>query len=486
MRNSLIYCGIGLGVINAFSIQGQEKKQNVLFIAIDDLRPELHCYGAEHMITPNIDRLAAQGTLFQQAYCQQAISAASRNSLLTGLRPDAIGIYDLATNFRKHVPDVVTLPQCFKENGYRTEAVGKIYHVGHGNIDDSVSWSVPKWDVNARLGRLRRVNNGDTVNIQTGLPRVSGEILPYYASNLPEEDMVDARTVEVAIQRMKEIKDNPFFLAVGLVKPHLPFVAPGKYWEMYNEEDIIIPEKKEPEDVSKFGLGSFEELRKYHGMPKTGHVSDAETKKLIHGYRACVSFVDAQIGLLLKALEDNGLADNTIIVLWGDHGWKLGEYGNWCKHSNMEMDTRAPLIISVPGKKKGNVTRSLVEFIDIYPTLCELAGLKKPRHLEGESLVPVLNNPDHQVKEVAISQYPRGKNNKYMGYSMRAGNYRYTRWVLFNSPEKTIVERELYDHSKGEVADKNLASLSAYSQKIEELDDLMTRELGKYEVFTTQ
>lgn len=483
MKNSIVYCGISLGVMNILSIKGQEEKPNILFIAVDDLRSELSCYGNEYMITPNIDRLAERGTLFQNAYCQQAVSAPSRNSLMTGLRPDAIGIYNLSTNFRQNVPDVVTLPQYFKENGYQSEAVGKIYHVGHGNIDDTDSWSVPKWDVNSQLGRLPKINRGDTINIETGSPRISGKVLPYYISDQPEEDMVDARVVEVAIQRMYELKDEPFFLAVGLVKPHLPFVAPKKYWDIYNEDDIVVPDVRVPEGVSDFALIPFGELRKYHGIPETGLLSYKESQKLIHGYRASVSFIDAQIGLLLKALEENGLMDNTVIVLWGDHGWKLGEYGNWCKHSNMELDTRAPLIISAPGMEKSSITNSLVEFVDIYPTLCDLAGLSKPQHLEGVSLIPVLNDPEHQVKKVAISQYPRGKNDKYMGYSMRVGDYRYTRWVLFNSPEKTIVDRELYDHSKGDVADRNLAVLPEFKKKIEEFDDLMTRELAKYKVF---
>ena len=479
MKQSVFYIGLGLSMASSLFAQKKDQKPNILFIAVDDLRPELSCYGADYMHTPNIDRLASKGTLFQQAYCQQAVSSASRNSLLTGYRPDAIGIYDLATFFRTNVPDVITLPQHFKNNGYKTETVGKIYHISHGNQDDSISWSVPKWNPNKELGYLEKISNGDTTNLE-GNPRIDKKLLPYFASNISTEDMTDSRVTTVALQRMKEIKkEEPFFLAVGFVKPHLPFVAPKKYWELYDEKDIVIPERKEPEDMPSISMPSFGELRSYYGIPNKGFLNDKDTKGLIHGYRACVSFVDEQVGRLLDALEENGLADNTIIVLWGDHGWKLGEYGNWCKHSNMEYDTQVPLIIAAPGYQKNQTTKSLVEFVDIYPTLCDLAGLEKPNHLQGQSMLPIMKNPNYKTKNVAISQYPRGDN---MGYSMRVGDYRYTRWVNFHSPNRQVVARELYDHSNGKLADKNLANDPNYKKRVDQLDELLTYELKKYTV----
>lgn len=467
---------------NIYSFANNRK--NILFIVVDDLRPELNCYGASYMHTPNIDRLASQGVLFQRAYCQQSVSAPSRNSVLTGLRPDGIGIYNLSTFFRKNIPNVVTLPQHFKENGYQTEQVGKIFHTGHGNSDDSLSWSIPKWEPDQILGELTPLVRKDTTGLESDFPKKEGKMLPYYASNVPEENMTDSRNVTIAIERLKKLKEKPFFLAVGLIKPHLPFVAPKKYWDMYDENNIIVPEKQTPKNMPEYALADFGELRKYYGIPAEGNLDNNISKSLIHGYRACTSYIDAQVGRLLDAIEENGLSNNTIIILWGDHGWKLGEYGSWCKHSNMEMDVNAPLIISTPKGKSNIKTTSIVEFVDIYPTLCELAGLKAPLHLQGESLVPILNNPQHKVKDVAISQYPRGKGNKIMGYSMRTDKYRYTRWIKFNSPKKEIVKQELYDLSNTKVANINLANDEKYEQIIIEMDRKLSKELSKYQTYT--
>ena len=485
MKKRITVCGLGLVLCNLFTLQAKNEGKNnlnVLFLVVDDLRPELNCYGADYMHTPNIDNLASNGVLFQRAYCQQAVSGPSRNSVLTGLRPDGIGIYNLSTFFRKNVPDVVTLPQYFKDNGYETEQVGKIFHTGHGNSDDSISWSKPKWIPNEVLGKLQPITHNDTTNLEADYPKVRKKMLPYYSSKAPEENMSDYRTVSVAIERLKELKNKPFFLAVGLVKPHLPFVAPKKYWDMYEENSIDIPDRNVPEAMSSYALVDFGELRKYHAIPKEGTLDDALSKSLIHGYRACTSFIDAQIGRLMEAIKENGLSENTIIILWGDHGWKLGEYGEWCKHSNMEVDVNAPLIISVPNMQKNKKTNSIVEFVDIYPTLCELAGLPIPEHLQGTSLVPILNNSKSKVKDVAISQYPREQKYRIMGYSMCTDKYRYTRWIRFNSPKKEIVEQELYDLTDGKTPMINLAEDKHYKKIVKKMDDKLTKELSKYSV----
>lgn len=465
--------------------QHTAKKYNVLFIAVDDLRSELACYGASYMHTPNIDNLAAQGTLFKEAYCQQSICAPSRNSVLTGLRPDAINIYDLKTFFRTKLPDVVTLPQFFKNNGYRTEAVGKIYHMGHGNKDDRESWSIPSWKYKDQMN-FAPITRGDTIKLESDFPEIQGSSqLPYYCSAAPESNMTDAVIADIAIERLQALKDSTFFMAVGFIKPHLPFVSPKKYWDLYDHASIKVPLQNEPKGLSDLALLTFGELRKYHGIPKRGLLDEETSRNLIHGYRAAVSMVDAQVGRLMETLRENGLDKNTIIVLWGDHGWKLGDYGNWCKASNMEMDVNAPLIISAPGYPKGLKTSSLAEFVDIYPTLCSLAGLSQPAHLQGTSLVPVLKDPAAKVNDVAISQYPRGKSlgydNKleYMGYTMRYENYRYTRWQKYEHPEE-VVDRELYDQSNGAIVDKNLAKITKYKSLIEEFDKIMTAELSKY------
>jgi iduronate 2-sulfatase len=334
-------------------IAGEKPKPNVLFIAVDDLRTELNCYGATHMRTPNMDRLASQGVLFKKAYCQQAVCAPSRNTVMTGLRPDALGIYDLATYFRTKVPDVITLSEHFKNNGYRAETTGKIYHTGHGNQDDHQSWSVAKWNHGDVIRTLEKVSRGDTVGLESDFPKINNLNLPYYCSDAPEENMSDAIIGKIGVDRIKALKDSTFFLAVGFIKPHLPFVAPRKYWNLYDRSKIKIPARKSPEGMPDFALARFGELRKYHNIAETGYLDDETSRNLIHGYYASVSMIDAQIGKLLDALEENGLMDNTIVVLWGDHGWKLGEYGDWCKHSNFELDTNAPLLISAPGMKKG-------------------------------------------------------------------------------------------------------------------------------------
>ena len=465
----------------------QHKSPNILFIAVDDLRTEINCFGATHMHTPNLDRLAKQGMIFKRAYCQQAVCAPSRNSLLTGLRPDATGIYDLYTFFRTKNPDVITLPQHFKNNGYHTESMGKIYHLGHGNSDDKLSWSVPPFNKSEELRKLTKITRGDTTGLESDFPAVKGVKIPWYCSPMPEKNMTDGIISNHAVQRINELKDSTFFLAVGFIKPHLPFVSPKKYWDLYNPSEIKIPERKTPENMPELALHQFGELRKYHGIPATGYLNDETSRNLIHGYYAAVSMIDAQVGKLLDALEENGLLENTIVVLWGDHGWKLGDYGGWCKHTNFETDTNAPLFFSVPWLEKGLQTQSLAEFVDIYPTLCELAELPLPEHLEGQSLLPILENPQAKVNEVAISQYPRGKGLGYdrkseiMGYSMRTENYRFTRWQKYENPNE-VVAIELYDHSHSKTAQENLASKKEYAAKISELNQKLDAELSKYKL----
>ena len=486
MNKKITTCVFGFASVLTAS-SATPAKPNVVFIAVDDLRTELNCYGAKQMHTPNIDRLAGQGVLFERAYCQQAVCAPSRNTIMTGMRPDALGIYDLPTFFRMKAPGVVTLAQHFKNNGYRTEAVGKIFHTGHGNQDDTLSWSVPKWNHAAKFRQLKKINRGDTTGLESDAPKINNLNLPFYCSDAPEENMSDFQIAKIAVERIKAMKDKSFFMAVGFLKPHLPFIAPRKYWNLYDPSKIEIPERKIPEGMPDLSLVSFGELRKYHGIPEKGFIDDDTSRKLIHGYYACVSMIDEQVGKLLDVIHNEGLTGNTIVILWGDHGWKLGEYGNWCKHSNMETDANAPLLISAPGIKKGVKTRSLAEFVGIYPTLCDLAGVEKPSHLEGKSLLSILINPSAVVNEVAISQFPRGKSLGYdnkleiMGYSMRTGNLRYTRWQKYENPED-VVAVELYDHSKGKVATVNLALKPEYREEVKKLDQLLTRELSRYKL----
>jgi iduronate 2-sulfatase len=420
---------------------GATAKPNILFIAVDDLRPELGCYGNPIVKSPNIDALAKRGVVFDRAYCQQAVCSPSRSSLLTGARPDTTKVWNLTTHIRKALPEVVTLPQLFKNHGYFAQAMGKVYHHGY---DDAASWSVPTSYPKAQHG-------SELLPIDPDGPKSGTRRGPPFASpDVPDNALHDGELGDMAVAalRVMKIKSQPFFLAVGFIKPHLPFVSPRKYWDLYDPAKIsLAPNPFPPIGAPAYAVLPGGELRSYAGVPPGRHLPDDYARQLKHGYFAAVSYMDAQVGRVVAELDRLGLRDNTIIILWSDHGWKLGEHGAWAKHSNVENDTRAPLLISVPGMANaGKHTEALVEFVDIYPTLAELAGLSLPHHLEGSSFKPVLENVQRPWKRAAFSQYPRkvGKQN-LMGYTMRTDCYRFTRWVDRTDPTKVAAE-ELYDH----------------------------------------
>lgn len=465
------------------SFQTEQQKPNILFIAIDDLRPELGCYGAEHIISPNIDQLASEGILFNKAYTQQAVCAPSRNTLLTGLRPDALGITNLSTFFRTKAPNVVTLPQYFMQNGYHTEGMGKIYHTGHGNSNDTLSWSTKHWTPNRIVNQREAVHSGDTVKLETCYPKVGDKKIAWYNSPMPEKMHEDALTTTHAIERMEALKDSSFFLAVGMRKPHLPFVAPQKYWDLYDAVNLTIPSKEKPE-VPDYAFANWGELRKYYNMPAEGYMKDEDAYHLIHGYYACVSFIDAQVGRLIEKLKQLDLYDNTIIVIWGDHGYKLGDYGEWCKHTNFEIDTRIPVIVKTPQKNavRGVNSDAIIETVDIYPTLCELAGLSKPGHVQGTSFAAAMFNEKFSWNDVAISQYPRKTkiNNEViplMGYTMRTPDFRFTKWV--NKKTGETIATELYDYSKQNSQLVNLAHSNEYELLLKRLSLKFEEEYRK-------
>lgn len=448
-----------IGSMLQLASAAESTKLNVLFIAVDDLRPELNCYGATHIKSPHLDKLAAAGTKFNRAYCQQAVCSPSRTSLLTGLRPDSTKVYDLQTHFRTIIPDVVTLPQHFKGHGYHTESMGKIYH---GGLDDAASWSVPSWTARPardqqtanktpdELQRAARQNNQTKPAAKRGPPWES----PAVADN----ELFDGQMAEHAVERLQALakQDQPFFLAVGFLKPHLPFIAPKRYFDLYDPRQIKLADNPyHPKGSNQYTLTNSGELRNYEGMPKGNEpINDETARQLKHAYYACVSYLDANVGVLLNELDRLKLRDKTVVILWGDHGWKLGEHGEWCKHSNVENDTRVTLLLDAPGIKDGQSTDSFAEFVDIYPTLCELAGLPRPAHLEGTSLVPLLKDPAAQVKTAAFSQYPRGN---VMGYSIRTGRYRLTRWVNRQNIDSEVAV-ELYDHQSDPAENTNVAA----------------------------
>jgi arylsulfatase A-like enzyme len=455
-------------------------KMNVLFIAVDDLRTEFGAYDRPNIHAPNLDRLAKSGITFNRAYCQQAVCGPTRASLMTGARPDTTKVYDLETHFRKAMPDVVTLPQLFKQNGYFVQAMGKIYHSG---LDDEPSWSVPWTSPKIASSTYGLKENNEIVNqrkaeskaaVAAGKKPNRRDYGPAFeSSDVPDNTFHDGVLADMAVSTLQELskKDQPFWLGVGFIRPHLPFVAPQKYWDLYDPKEIkLATNPTAPKDAPKYALNDFGELRTYHGIPQSGPIPDEMARQLIHGYYASISYMDAQLGRVLDELDRLGLRENTIIILWGDHGWKLGEHGSWCKHTNVENDTHAPLLISVPKLgTAGQRSDALVEFVDIYPSLAELCGLPLPKHLEGTSFAPLLKNPKLPWKTAAFSQYPRGKGKeKLMGYTMRTERYRFTRWVNENDHTKVDSE-ELYDHQNDPQENTNIAADPKNKELVAEL-----------------
>ena len=447
----------------------EASKPNILFISVDDLRPTLGCYGDNIAITPNIDRLSSQGVQFNRAYCQVAVCNPSRASLMTGLKPDTLGVWTLPIHFREAKPDAVTLPQWLRKSGYTAVSHGKIYH---NPTPDPQSWSEPIRDL-ARLpysypsGTAQKVKEAKQKLPQRDWRKNSLRGPSTASPDLPDNKVLDGARTQMCIEDLKRLgkTGKPFFLAMGYIRPHLSFVAPKKYWYMYDPAELpVLADEHIPTGAPEFAMHNNSELSHYVdliNMPKPWDeeaLPEAQMRKLVHGYHACVSYVDAQIGLLLNALDEAGLRENTIVVLWSDHGWKLGEYRGWGKMTNYEIDARVPLIISAPSMPTaGQQTESLVELLDLYPTLCELAGVQSPDFAEGKSLVPILKAPQAKVRTAAVSQYYRKhKTGEYMGYSMRTDQYRYIEWRNFLTGE--VAAQELYDHQVSEKETTNLAT----------------------------
>ena len=468
---------------------------NVIFIAVDDLRPELGCYGAAHVHSPHIDRFAASAVRFERAYCQVAVCNPSRVSLLTGLRPDTSRVWDLVTRFRHTVPAVVTLPQHFKQHGYHAVSFGKIFH---NPWPDNASWSEPHaWPKDARLwsdaakARLRdfRAQMKADGRSEAAIRRMRAPATEIV--DLPDGEHIDGAIADQAIAALKRLakRQQPFFLAAGFVRPHLPFVVPRKYWDLYDREKIPLAANEFlPRGAPGFAMNTMYELRDYMDYADTpgpfgGTLTEAQRRELKHGYLASVSLIDAQVGRLLDELERLKLADNTIVVLWSDHGWKLGEHNSWCKQTNHEIDTRVPLLIRAPGARaNGSATRSFAELLDLYPTLCELAGLSTPKHVEGVSLKPVLEDPAARVRDAAFSQFRRrdGKR-ELMGYAMRTEQSRYVEWLDRGS--LTVVARELYDHRDDAGENENIAE--AVREKARELSRALWAALPRPQAVET-
>jgi arylsulfatase A-like enzyme len=446
-------------------------RPNVLFIVVDDLRTTLGGYGDKTAITPNIDRLAARSLLFTHAYAQQAVCNPSRQSFLSGRRPDAIRVWNLTSHFRKTAPDVISLPEHFKRHGYITQGIGKIYH-DPAEMQDAPSWSLP-----ATFNVLAKKEDYLLPENQAPPDKPQRKMAATEAADAADDAYPDGKVAAAAVTALGELKDRgqPFFLAVGFRKPHLPFSAPKKYWDLYDRAKIPdLGRETPPRNAPEIALHDWPELRGYSGVAKQGPLAREQAMELRHGYYASVSYMDAQVGKVIDELGRLKLAENTIVVLFSDHGFHLGDSGLWCKDTVYEATTRAPLLLSAPRggswRAAGERTEALVELIDLYPTLAELCGLPTPNKLDGRSLVPLLRDPKRSWKTAAYSQFPRPwtpsstQPPQRMGYAVRTDRFRYIEWRDFKTLE--LLARELYDYSTGATETVNLASDPAYADRI--------------------
>lgn len=450
-------------------------RANVLLLLVDDLKPALGAYGDRHAVTPNLDRLAARGLRFDAAYSNQAVCAPSRFTLFLGQRSTSTGLYHFGRNFRDHYPQTVTLPQFFMRHGYRAESIGKTFHVGHGTYGDDASWSLPaQTEPVIEYVDPASTREGSPTNEQAlfgNLPHNDGSApLPRGAAwespDVPDDAYGDGRLAAHTIARLRAAKARPaepFFLAVGFARPHLPFSVPKKYWDLHDPATLPMPERETaPDGVVPAAMKRGGEIDAFFPVPKPPvHPYPEDIKRtLIHGYYASTSYVDAQIGKVIAALDDLQLADNTIIVLWGDHGWHLGDLGIWTKHTNFEQANRIPLVVVAPGvTRPGTRTGQLAETVDLYPTLAELAGLPSPatpQALDGRSLVPVLKDPAARVRDHAYHCFPRGEQ---VGRAIRTERYRLVEWKKPGAPPETA-KLELYDYAISPIESKNLAATS--------------------------
>ena len=447
---------------------------NVLFIASDDMRPQLGCYGDATVKSPHIDALARRGMVFRRSYVQQALCSPSRISMLSGRYPATTQIFEIGRTLRTTMPDITTLPQHFKNNGYHTRSLGKIYHEG---IDDEASWTVPDWhgkkprtspatqaavkrfmdDVKARGITVPRLGKGSRFSA----------IPAFEAVDCGDDDLLDGDCAANAIAQLREHSKSPtqpFFLAVGFSNPHVPWISPKRYWDLYDCAKLPLATNTYlPKGAPDFAATSGNDFRWYAGVPE-GELPEPFARECLHGYFAAISYVDAQVGRLIAALDETGLAKNTIIVFWSDHGYYMGEHTWWgAKHNNYEGATRNCLIVATPGQKSaGQSTEALAQSVDLAPTLTELCGLPANSGFQGRSLKPVLDDPAVSVNDAAYSWYPKAG---YLGVSMRTDKWRYVEWT---KPGAETV-RELYNMVHDPQNNLNVADKPEHVKVVEAL-----------------
>jgi arylsulfatase A-like enzyme len=475
-------------ILGPFTLWAQQKP-NVLFIICDDLRAELGCYGANGIHSPNIDQIARDGMVFLNSFAQQAICSPSRTSFLTGLRPDSTFVFNNRDHFRGKRPHLTTLPQHFKNHGYQTQGLGKVFH---GILNDPLSWSLPgqdhdhpeygpfqqakydsiksNWQASGKWQVKTLIRNEHGYPVRETRQGQEHSHLSWEAVERSDYELPDGQICKDAESAIVNFSKNPkqaFFLAVGFHRPHLPYVAPKKYFEYYPPTSIGIPESKEkPLAAPDFAFHPYDELREFQDIPDQGATPFAQQLALIRAYYASLSYTDALIGNLCRQLKDLGLYDNTIIVVLGDHGYHLGEQNVWTKQTNFDWGTRAPLIIKPVGiKPKKHKTTELVELIDLFPSLSEMAGLAPlSKQWMGQSFNHLFAKPDKAYKPYAISQYPR-KNYTVMGYSYRGKKERFTQWIDLKS--KRVLQEEYYRYHKTDKERSNLISAPEMASQVE-------------------
>ncbi|MEM1358572.1 MAG: sulfatase [Bacteroidota bacterium] len=440
-------------------VANEAKPPNVLFLAVDDLRPELRAYGKGYIHSPNIDRLAASGMFFKNAYCNVPVCGASRASIMTGMRPTRDRFWDYKCWISEDVPEAITLHGHFKANGYYTAAMGKILHHAKDRAGD---YHEPNWRPGVGGGAGRDYQMPDNIAKATA-KNFDGRGPAFERGEVADTAYQDGKTALRAVEYIGRLakQKRPFFLAVGFAKPHLPFNAPAKYWDLYDPAEIELPltyyRAEGTPDVMHHNSG---ELRNYADVPKDKVLPEDYARQLIHGYYASVSFMDAQVGKVLAALEASGEADNTIVILWGDHGWNLGDHTMWCKHTPFNTSLRVPLIISAPGKEAGG-SAAMVEYVDIFPTLSELAGLELPAQLDGKSLVPLLEDPSQDWSDAVFTRWKEADN-------ITTERYSYTEWYNKNGDRYA---RALFDHEADSLEVNNLAEKAEYVEVVEALSE---------------